>query len=591
MTTMVDSTSPHIQRRQAQSATHTLPDSLHPVLTRIFLSRHVTQSQELDRSLSALLRFDDLQGIHNAAQILTQALTTQQRILIIGDFDADGATSCAVAVRALRMMGAVHVDFMVPNRFEYGYGLTPEIVAVAKQQQPDVIVTVDNGISSIDGVAAATALGITVVVTDHHLAGASLPSADAIVNPTQPGCTFPSKSMAGVGVIFYVMLAVRHQLRAQNWFDQQGRPEPNLATLLDLVALGTVADVVSLDQNNRILVAQGLARVRARQACPGILALLNVAGRDPTRITATDFGFCVAPRLNAAGRLDDMSIGIRCLLTDDATTAISLAQTLDQLNRERRRIEADMREEALVALQQLQDIQDSNSLPFGICLYDPQWHEGVIGIVAGRLKDRLHRPVIVFASGKAGFIKGSARSIPGLHIRDVLDDVAALHPTLLQKFGGHAMAAGLTIRAEDFTEFKQAFDARVRTHVTEAELQRVFFSDGELAAAEVSLEMAELIRQAGPWGQGFPEPCFDGLFDVVNARIVGTHHLKLTVKPQGATSVFDAMYFNPPESIDHTRLKQVQLVYRLDINDYLGQRNVQLLIDHLIEINAINTVS
>lgn len=588
---MTNSTEAHIQRRTFDPLQHQLPTTLHPVLQRVLLSRHVRLAQDLDRSLTALLRFDELRGIDHAAQLLATAVMQQQRIMIIGDFDADGATSCAVAVRALRMMGATQVDFMVPNRFEFGYGLTPEIVAVAKHKQPDVIITVDNGISSNEGVAAAKALGITVVVTDHHLPGAHLPNADAIVNPNQPGCSFPSKSIAGVGVIFYVMLALRAQLRAKQWFAQHHIADPNLATLLDLVALGTVADVVNLDHNNRILVSQGLARVRARQASPGVLALLKVAGRDPERITATDFGFCVAPRLNAAGRLDDMSIGIRCLLADDPGTAASLAQTLDELNRERRRIEAEMRDEAMQALQQLPAVADDNSLPFGICLFDPQWHEGVIGIVAGRLKERLHRPVIVFAPGKQDLIKGSARSIPGLHIRDVLDDVAALHPELLHKFGGHAMAAGLTIRREDFAAFQQAFDQRVRAHVTEAELQRVFFSDGELAAEDVNLSLAEVIRQAGPWGQGFPEPSFDGQFEVVNTRIVGSHHLKLTVRPQGATAVFDAIYFNPPESIHSDDLSQVHLVYRLDINDYLGQRNVQLMVDHLIDKNRVNTVS
>jgi len=576
-----DTTTTPIVRRTIAATTDSLPTSLHPILKRVYLARQVTQARDLERSLAALLPYQGLKGIDTAAPILAQALAQQQRIVIVADFDADGATSCAVALRALRALGARHVDFIVPNRFEYGYGLTPEIVQVALAKQPQLIITVDNGISSLDGVAFAKSQGITVVITDHHLPGATLPAADAIVNPNQPGCSFASKAIAGVGVIFYLMLALRAQLREQNWFVNQGIAEPNLATWLDLVALGTVADVVALDHNNRILVTQGLARIRARQASPGILALLKVAGREPERMTTMDFGFCVAPRLNAAGRLDDMSVGIQCLLADDAVTATQLASQLDQLNRERRTIEATMREEAIASLQQLHDLDDVSCLPFGLCVFDANWHEGVIGIVAGRLKERLHRPVIVFAPGKDGLIKGSARSVPGLHIRDVLDEIAALHPALLHKFGGHAMAAGLTLREADFNEFRVAFDTRVRAHVTEADLQRLLLSDGDLTMTDLTLDLAELLRNAGPWGQGFPEPRFDGVFEVVNSRIVGTQHLKLTVRPAGAKQVIDAIYFNIPDSLAIANLRRVQLVYRLDVNEYQGQRTLQLLVEYL----------
>ena len=583
MSKVINTHTAPIVRRTVTATQDSLPASLHPILKRVYLARQVTQADDLERSLGALLPYQDLKGIDTAVSIIAQALAQQQRIVIVADFDADGATSCAVALRALRAFGAQHADFIVPNRFEYGYGLTPEIVQVALEKNPQLIITVDNGISSVDGVAFARSHGINVVITDHHLPGEQLPAADAIVNPNQPGCLFTSKSIAGVGVIFYVMLALRAYLREQHWFADQNIPEPNLATLLDLVALGTVADVVALDHNNRILVAQGLARLRARQACPGILALLNVAGREVERMSTMDFGFCVAPRLNAAGRLDDMSIGIQCLLTDDPAKAAQLASQLDQLNRERRTIEATMRDEAIASLQQLHDLDDLSRLPFGLCLFDANWHEGVIGIVAGRLKERLHRPVIVFAPGKDGLIKGSARSIAGLHIRDVLDEIAALHPALLHKFGGHAMAAGLTLKQTDFAAFQQAFDACVRAHVTEAELQRILLSDGDLPASDLTLELAELLRNAGPWGQGFPEPRFDGVFDVVNARIVGTHHLKLTVRPKGAQRVIDAIYFNMPDSLAIDSLQQVQLVYRLDVNEYQGQRSIQLMVEYLIQ--------
>jgi single-stranded-DNA-specific exonuclease len=581
MSELLSSGSPRIVRRPLPDQQNTLPAELHPILRRIYLARHVTDAQQLERSLHSLLPYQQLKGIDTAVRLLAHAIAAQQRIVIVADFDADGATSCSVAVRALHAMGARQVDFIVPNRFEYGYGLTPEIVTTVLAKSPDVLVTVDNGISSIDGVAAAKQLGMTVIVTDHHLPGKTLPNADAIVNPNQPGCEFPSKHLAGVGVIFYVMLALRAYLREQQWFAQQGITEPVLANLLDLVALGTVADVVTLDHNNRILVSQGLARIRAQQACPGIVALLTIAGRQAVTTSTMDLGFCVAPRLNAAGRLDDMSIGINCLLSDSGDIAAHYASTLDKLNHERRAIEATMRDEAMQYLQQLNQYSTQSELPYGLCFYDPNWHEGVIGIVAGRMKDRLHRPVIVFAPSRDGNIKGSARSIPGLHIRDVLDSVAAQHPHLLTKFGGHAMAAGLTLRQTDFAEFSRVFDAVVRQHIGEEELQHILMTDGDLAEGDLDLRVAEILRQAGPWGQGFPEPRFDGIFDVVTARIVGERHLKLTLRPIGGKKVMDAIQFNVHDIHAIEQHKRVKLVYRLDINEYQGVRSTQLMVEHL----------
>ncbi|MBI3560492.1 MAG: single-stranded-DNA-specific exonuclease RecJ [Gammaproteobacteria bacterium] len=577
----VSTLTPPIVRRQAEAVQHDLPADLHPLLTRVYLSRQLTQARQLEQSLSALLPFHDLKDIDKAALLLVEAIQQQRRIVIVADFDADGATSCALAIRALRMMGARNVDFTVPNRFVYGYGLTPEIVRATLDKYPQLIITVDNGISSNEGVAFAKQQGIQVVITDHHLPGKYLPNADAIVNPNQPGCGFASKSIAGVGVIFYVMLAVRARLRQLSWFSQTGLADPRLASLLDLVALGTVADMVALDHNNRIIVAQGLARIRARQTLPGIVALFAVAGRDPPRATTTDIGFCIAPRLNAAGRLEDMRIGIDCLLTDDAPTAMRLAQQLDTLNRERRDIEADMREEALAYIHQYTRADASTALPYGVCLFNPNWHEGVIGIVAGRLKDKLHRPVIVFAPSQQGGLKGSARSIAGLHIRDTLDTIAARHPQLLQKFGGHAMAAGISLHAQDFDEFARIFDATVREQVDEADLHNVVISDGDLDPRFISLPVAELLRAAGPWGQGFPEPCFDGEFEVVNSRVVGEKHLKFTLRPPGVTPLVDAIYFNPAEPRALAAATRVHIAYRLDVNDYQGQQSVQLMIQYL----------
>lgn len=570
---------PRIIPRDINGQDAAFPADLHPILRRIYLARNVSEARQTENTLQHLLPFADLQGIEQAVAILVNALQQQQRILIIGDYDADGATSCALALRALRAMGAQHVDYLVPNRFEYGYGLTPEIVSVAQQRQPDLIITVDNGIASVEGVNAAKAAGMQVIITDHHLPGATLPAADAIVNPNQPGDTFASKNLAGVGVIFYVMAALRAQLRAQDWFMQHAIPEPNLAEYLDLVALGTVADVVRLDHNNRILVAQGLARMRAGQACAGIKALLKVAGRDYQRLTSTDLGFFVGPRLNAAGRLDDMSVGIECLLADDESAALERARVLDNFNRERRQIEDTMREQAVAHLDTILAQANGDNLPCALCLYDPAFHEGVIGILAGRIKEQTHRPVIVFASSGDDLIKGSARSIPGLHIRDALDLVATRHPELLHKFGGHAMAAGLTLRRADFANFNEIFVKTVSELLDDDALQRVLHSDGTLPPQDMTLALAETLRNAGPWGQGFPEPLFEGQFEVVNRRIVGEHHLKLVLK-NGNTCI-DAIAFRTTDADWPAGVKHVRAAYKLDVNEFNGTRSAQCVVEYL----------
>jgi single-stranded-DNA-specific exonuclease len=579
------------------SATAELSTDLHPVLARLYAARAVQHADELDLSLERLMPPAALKHMDAAVALLEESVRAGQRILIVADFDADGATSCALAVRALRSMGAHDVRYVVPNRFEYGYGLTPEIVAVAAQQQPDLLITVDNGISSVEGVRAAKALGMRVLITDHHLPGAELPAADAIVNPNQPGDDFPSKNLAGVGVIFYVMLALRAQLRASGWFTQQNIPEPNLARLLDLVALGTVADVVPLDHNNRILVAQGLKRInsfpplpagegrgegQAAQYCTsscGIHALLEVAGRKPGNLTASVLGFVVAPRLNAAGRLTDMSLGIECLLTDNETAAFEMAKQLDTLNRERRNIEAGMQEQALAALDKLH--LDGN-LPHGLCLFDESWHQGVIGILASRIKDRVHRPVIAFAQANDTEIKGSARSVPGLHIRDALDAVAAHHPGLLNKFGGHAMAAGLSLPRAHFETFRTAFAEEVARHLGEDDLTGKVLSDGELLAEDMTMELAQSLRAGGPWGQGFPEPLFDGHFEVLGSRVVGEKHLRLTLRqPQGRS--IEAIAFNCA-ALQPSAGSRVEAAYRLDINSYQGNQTLQLVIEYLAPV-------
>jgi len=573
-----------IRRRSGPPVEALADGDLPPLLARIYGARGIRSREELDLGLAQLLPPDTLLHADLAAVLLADALAANRRILVVGDFDADGATSTALAVSALREFGATQVDYLVPNRFEYGYGLTPEIVALAAERAPAVIVTVDNGISSLEGVAAAKALGIATLITDHHLAGRELPAADVIVNPNQPGCDFPSKNLAGVGVIFYIMLALRAELRRRNWF--AGREEPNLARYTDLVALGTVADVVPLDRNNRILVAAGLMRIRAGQARPGIMALLEIASRRAAAVVASDLGFAVGPRINAAGRLDDMSIGIECLLSETPATARSLAHQLHQLNQDRRLIEREMQEEALRFLAGLQ-LEQADEPPVAMTLYQPGWHQGVIGILASRIKERLHRPTIAFADGDPGQIKGSARSIPGIHIRDVLDAVATRHPGLISKFGGHAMAAGLSLSRDAYEDFSRAFVEEVARHAQEVHLQAVIESDGELSPEDFQLDLATRLRFAGPWGQHFPEPVFDGRFRLVDQRLVGEKHLKMVLALPGSEALVDAIAFNvDTDCWPDLAAERVEIAYRLDVNEFRGQRSVQLVVEHLEPVPA-----
>lgn len=558
----------------------TLPflGDLPPLLTRLYAARGVLSEADLDKSLARLIPYQQLKGIDAAVDLLVTALNERQRILIVGDFDADGATASTVGVLGLRLLGAAHVDYLVPNRFEYGYGLTPEIVAVALQREPQLLMTVDNGISSVEGVAAAKAAGLQVLVTDHHLPGHELPAADAIVNPNQPGCTFPSKALAGVGVIFYVLMALRARLRDSGWFEANQRAQPNLGELLDLVALGSVADVVPLDTNNRILVHQGLLRIRAGRARPGLKAILEVARRDHKRITSTDLGFILGPRLNAAGRLDDMSLGIECLLCEDETQAREMAVQLDELNQDRKSIEQGMQREALAQLKDL----PLESMPFGLCLFEPDWHQGVIGILASRMKERYHRPTIAFASAGEGMLKGSARSVPGFHIRDALDAVAAKHPQLISKFGGHAMAAGLSLPEDNFSAFAQAFDEEVRRQLGEDDLTGRLLSDGALAVEEFHLELARALRNAGPWGQHFPEPLFHGVFQLVEQRVVGERHLKMVLKSECGSVKLDAIAFGVDRDVwPNPNIRWVELAYKLDLNEFRGNETVQLMVAHI----------
>lgn len=575
---------PLIKQRESDNEKTRFSSAVPGVLQKIYAARGLSKDEDIDLSLQQLL-VPNLKGLPEAVQIIADALQKQQSILIVGDFDCDGATSSAVAVQALRDMGAREVDFLVPNRFEYGYGLTPEIVEVAANCQPSLLITVDNGISSVDGVALANRLGMRVVVTDHHLAPEQLPDAAAIVNPNQPGCNFASKNLAGVGVIFYVMSALRAELRSRNWFQEQNIPEPKMADYLDLVALGTVADVVPLDKNNRILVAQGIARIKAGRVRPGIKALLDVAGRSANRLVSADFGFAIGPRLNAAGRLDDMSIGIRCLLAKDSFTADELAAQMNDLNHDRRSIETAMQREAEKTLQALS--LNEETMPYGLCLYQGDWHQGVIGILASRIKDKYHRPTIVFAdaehkSGEEPEIKGSARSVTGLHIRDTLDAIATKHPQLLKKFGGHAMAAGMSLLKKDYQAFVEAFDQEVRKQLTIDDLQAVIFSDGELQAEAFNLALAQQLRDAGPWGQHFPEPVFDGEFQLLQQRIVGEKHLKMTVTSGGGEQAMDAIAFNVDvERWPDNTVETVRLAYRLDVNEFRGNQSLQLMVSHI----------
>jgi len=555
-------------------AAATLPD----ILKRLYANRGITEASDTDLSLKHLLPPQQLRGVAEAADLLADAIEGDARVIIVGDFDADGATSVALAVSVLRQLGLKDVSYLVPNRFEFGYGLSPEIVALAANQEPDLIVTVDNGISSHAGVMTAQGFGMSVLITDHHLPGDELPGADVIVNPNQPRCQFPSKALAGVGVMFYVLTALRAELRSRGWFDQTGREPPNMADSLDLVALGTVADVVPLDRNNRILVAGGLARIRAGRARPGIEALLEVAGRDGRGISSTDLGFILGPRLNAAGRLDDMSVGIECLLAESHAVARPLAQQLHELNRERRDIEADMQEEAQAQMSAL--ALEPTAMPFGLCVYQPSFHQGVVGIVASRLREQYHRPTIVFADAGEGELKGSGRSIEGVHIRDVLDSIAASHPTLIDKFGGHAMAAGLTLPAARLGEFETAFNETVGAVLSGVPPEPILETDGELSASELALETAELIERAGPWGQHFPEPVFEGVFRVLEQRLLKERHLKLLLAHEDQRLEGIAFNVNLEEWPDFGADK-VALIYQLAVNDFRGERRAQLVIKQL----------
>ncbi len=539
---------------------------IHPLLAQIYAARGIASPQQLAADLGGLSPLAGLHNVERMAGLLADAIAAKQHLLIVADYDSDGATACAVGMRALREFGA-NVEFLVPNRFEYGYGLTPEIVALAKElKNPDILITVDNGIASVDGVAAANALGMRVLITDHHLPGATLPDAWCIINPNQPGCGFPSKNLAGVGVMFYLMLALRAELRRRGAFD--GKTEPNLAALLDLVALGTVADVVKLDDNNRILVQQGLQRIRSGRTWPGIAALLRVGGRDAARASTYDLGFVLGPRLNAAGRLDDMAVGIECLITNDHGTAGRIARQLDEFNRKRRSIEADMHEDALASLAALPP-QESYSLS----LFDPGWHQGVIGIVASRLKERYHRPVIAFARGNDGEIKGSGRSIGALHLRDALDLVAKRSPELILRFGGHAAAAGLTLHEAGFERFRAEFEAVVQTLLSPADLDRIIETDGALPVEHCTLEAARVLEHA-VWGQGFPAPTFDDEFAVSRQRVVGERHLKLRLTKDGRD--IEAMLFSHAEPLP----PRIRAVYRIAVNEWNGAQTLQLTIEH-----------
>lgn len=550
------------------------------LLQRIYLHRGITDISQLERKATNLLDYRSLSGIENALVLLYRALVEHQSITIVGDFDADGATSTALAIRALKGMGYVNLNYIVPNRFENGYGLTPLVVEEANKRGTNLIITVDNGISSHEGVAVAKQYGINVIITDHHLPGETLPEADAIINPNLNDCHFGSKSLAGVGVTFYLMSALRAHLRQKEWFTQQGLNEPNLAEYLDLVALGTVADVVPLDTNNRILVHQGLNRVRAGRCCAGIKALVEVSKRDIARLVANDFGFALGPRLNAAGRLDDMSVSIELLLTDDMAYARELANELDGLNQTRRDIEQGMQQEASVFFNQFE--YSDNQLPNGLAIYHPEWHQGVVGILASRIKEQFHRPVIAFAPAGDGVLKGSGRSVQGVHMRDALERLNTLQPGLMQKFGGHAMAAGLTLEENKFADFKHHFELLMGEFINPDQLAGVVWSDGELSRNEFCLEVAELIRESGPWGQSFPEPVFDGHFQLLQQRLVGERHLKLMLEPVNGGPMLDAIMFN----IDVRRwpdnsIKKAKIAFKLDVNEYRGQKSVQLMVEHI----------
>lgn len=573
-----------IQRRPEPDLSQ-LPDSFPSLLKRIYINRGITSEKQLETAAKSLHSYTKLFGVEQAVELLFEAIQTHKRIIVVGDFDADGATSSAVSVLALRMLGCSNVDYLVPNRFEDGYGLSPEVVDQALDMKAELIMTVDNGVSSIEGVKYAKENGITVIVTDHHLPGEVLPNADAMVNPNLHECEFPSKALAGVGVVFYLMMALCVSMRRRGWFELQNMPEPKLMELVDLVALGTVADVVPLDENNRILVHQGLQRIRAGKARPGIKALIEVAKRDAKRLVAADFGFALGPRINAAGRLDDMSFGVELLMCTNIHAARRMACELDGLNQTRKEIEDGMKQEAMAFCERLHLSEDSQ-LPSGLVLFQKDWHQGVIGILASRIKEQFHRPVIAFADGGEGIIKGSCRSIFGFHMRDALDRIDTQNPGLILKFGGHAMAAGLSIKEQDLERFSQCFNQAVCDEIDEAALKGVVFTDGELKPEEYSMHTAELLRSAGPWGQAFPEPLFDGEFKILHQKLVGEKHLKLMLEPlykgHPTNITLDGIAFNVDlrRWPDHAT-KTVKAVYKLDINEFRGNQSLQLMIDHL----------
>ena len=556
-----------------------LPDSIHPVLKRIYASRNIKSGEDLDYSLGSLISYEELGGIDDAVILLQEMITQKKRILIVADFDADGATSCALAIRGLTAMGAEDVIYVVPNRFEHGYGLSPKIVDVALDHDPDLIVTVDNGISSISGVEHAKKNGIKVLITDHHLPGDKLPRADVIVNPQLKENKFPSKNLAGVGVIFYILLALRAKLKTENWFDEKNIKYPNLANLLDLVALGTISDLVPLDKNNRTMVAHGLKLMRQNKSKAGILAILNQSGRQLSTLTSGDLSFAIAPRLNAAGRLTDMSLGIECLLTDDKENATEMAKKLNQLNIERRQIQDNMEEQAFTEFEK--SFQDtSKKIPHGICIYNQNWHQGVVGIIAAKIKEKFNRPVVVFAQECQGILKGSARSITELHIKDVFDEIARLYPELILTFGGHAMAAGLTIEESQFDRFSDAFNKVVDRYISSDSLEDQCLTDGELSGDDFSLPLALAIQNSGPWGQSFPEPIFVGQFKILDKRVVGKSHLKLKLQSRN-NNTLDAIAFNMTDDDWPAKLEQITSTYRLGINNYRGHSKIQLFIEHI----------
>ena len=576
-----------IVHRKVDSPELNFSGSVHPLLQKIYKQRSISAAEDLELGLKNLLTPEKFKGMDVAVTLLARALDEQQRVLIVADFDADGATSCVLATNVLKQFGLKTVEYIVPNRFEYGYGLTPEIVQVGKSLEPDLIITVDNGISSVEGVEVANSLGISVLITDHHIAPDILPAAQAVVNPNQLGCDFPSKCIAGVGVIFYLMLALRSRLRKDGWFKKSNLKEPNLADQLDLVALGTIADVVALDRNNRILVCEGIKRIKAGKTRPGIEALLRVSRRDARRLKSSDLGFSVAPRLNAAGRLEDMSTGIECLLTNSENEAYLLALQLDSINQDRKQIELDMREQAFQSLEHL--AIETDNLPAALCLFDERWHQGVVGIVASRIKDKFNRPAIAFAQVDAADseeveLKGSARSIQGFHVRDALDAVATQNPGLITKFGGHAMAAGLSLAKDNFDSFSRAFNSHAKKLLSEDQLRAVVLSDGPAEPEWLTLETANVIESAGPWGQEFEEPLFDGRFNLIEQRRLSGNHLKMVLSPkQDAQRVVDAIAFNvSEEDWPSEKVTEIEIVYRIDANEFRGTETLQLKVEQIL---------